>query len=285
MKKLLVLFAVSALSGTAYASSDCKQASSLRKQSKQSGSAESRVELAKQAVDLCPKFINYYNLGNTLAKQSQIDQARKTYHKALSSARKLSHEALAHGRLAQLDHQQGANQTAEAMNRLDLAFDLFREAGVEPNSWVQQLRKQVEDALVDDSGIVSARSIEKVLSTRSFVVRQKIDLRILFELDKATITDQGMKQIRELRKALTANLASGQRLVLTGHTDAQGSVDHNLDLSRRRAEAVKVALLAEATGLSGNQVDVDWKGESQLLYTGNTEEDHRRNRRVEVLLK
>jgi OOP family OmpA-OmpF porin len=91
--------------------------------------------------------------------------------------------------------------------------------------------------------------------------------------------------VRELRQLDAGAREAGARLhvILTGHTDADGSAEGNLALSRARAESVLAALpRAELTTLSFEARGV---GSGQPLATGTTDADKQRNRRVAVRIE
>jgi outer membrane protein OmpA-like peptidoglycan-associated protein len=66
---------------------------------------------------------------------------------------------------------------------------------------------------------------------------------ILFAFDDATITGQNAQILNTIRESIVP----GSRVVITGQTDAIGAADHNLALSRRRAEAVAQYLVLPKT--------------------------------------
>jgi outer membrane protein OmpA-like peptidoglycan-associated protein len=73
------------------------------------------------------------------------------------------------------------------------------------------------------------------------------------------------------------------RVIVTGHTDADGSADRNLALSRDRADAVVAAL---PTGELGSlRFESRGAGSSEPLSTGTTDADKQRNRRVAVRIE
>jgi outer membrane protein OmpA-like peptidoglycan-associated protein len=74
-----------------------------------------------------------------------------------------------------------------------------------------------------------------------------------------------------------------ERIVLIGHADYEGSCRHNEALARRRAAAVRQALLA--SGLRGPKIDVVALGERRPIDFASTREAHALNRRVEILVK
>jgi len=65
-----------------------------------------------------------------------------------------------------------------------------------------------------------------------------------------------------------------------GHTDSKGSNEHNMDLSNRRAIAVKTLLVQR--GIADNHIDVVGYGETMPVATNDTEAGRQKNRRVEI---
>jgi outer membrane protein OmpA-like peptidoglycan-associated protein len=72
------------------------------------------------------------------------------------------------------------------------------------------------------------------------------------------------------------------RLGIEGHTDNIASDRFNLDLSRRRAAAVKDALVTRH-GIDAARLTTGGAGESRPLDTNDTLEGRARNRRVELV--
>jgi outer membrane protein OmpA-like peptidoglycan-associated protein len=65
-----------------------------------------------------------------------------------------------------------------------------------------------------------------------------------------------------------------------GHTDSKGSDQYNMDLSNRRAIAVKNLLVQR--GIADNHVDVIGYGETMPVATNDSEAGRQKNRRVEI---
>ncbi len=74
-----------------------------------------------------------------------------------------------------------------------------------------------------------------------------------------------------------------KKLVLTGHTDNSGPDDVNLRLSRDRANDVKAKL--RKSGIAGEQIVTEAKGETQPKASNETREGRKANRRVSVVVK
>lgn len=75
----------------------------------------------------------------------------------------------------------------------------------------------------------------------------------------------------------------GARVVLVGHTDSVGSLEANLNLSRRRASSV-LNRLVERLGVAEAQVASDGAGALSPIASNLTEAGRALNRRVEVVL-
>lgn len=90
------------------------------------------------------------------------------------------------------------------------------------------------------------------------------------------------KESKELINFLAEKLKSNRQyfVELVGHTDIEGSEEFNLQLSRRRAEAVERILLD--AGISAGRIATKGVGEKELLYEEGTEEQLAKNRRVEI---
>jgi outer membrane protein OmpA-like peptidoglycan-associated protein len=69
-------------------------------------------------------------------------------------------------------------------------------------------------------------------------------------------------------------------ILVEGHTDSAGSEDYNLDLSERRADAVKGLIINR--GVAPQRVETAAYGESMPISSNETEAGRMRNRRVEI---
>jgi OOP family OmpA-OmpF porin len=72
-------------------------------------------------------------------------------------------------------------------------------------------------------------------------------------------------------------------IALVGHTDASGSLDANIALSERRAEAVAQVLI-DRYGVDRDRVTAKGVGFLSPRATNQTEEGRQKNRRVEVVV-
>jgi outer membrane protein OmpA-like peptidoglycan-associated protein len=105
------------------------------------------------------------------------------------------------------------------------------------------------------------------------------DLQILFEFNSAELTQQARDRLDVLGAALASNDLRPFNFQIAGHTDAVGAPQYNLDLSRRRAEAV-VDYLVTRWGIDIERLRARGFGMSRLLVP--SEGANAKNRRVEV---
>jgi outer membrane protein OmpA-like peptidoglycan-associated protein len=103
---------------------------------------------------------------------------------------------------------------------------------------------------------------------------------VLFNVDQAMLTAQGMATVQKLGQILTDN--PDRAVLVEGFTDSTGSTAHNLELSQRRAESVRNALMQ--MGIASNRVQTRGYGEAYPVAGNGTAGDRQLNRRVEIVL-
>lgn len=102
---------------------------------------------------------------------------------------------------------------------------------------------------------------------------------VFFDFDKSDLTPEAREILRQA--ADNARVANITRIEATGHADRAGTDKYNLKLSKRRAEAVQAELVR--LGLSGQEIGVAWKGETDPLVPTDDGVREPQNRRVEIV--
>jgi OOP family OmpA-OmpF porin len=103
---------------------------------------------------------------------------------------------------------------------------------------------------------------------------------IQFPVGKATLTPENYTLLSKVQKAIGT---FGQpSVIIEGHTDSTGSAQTNQELSQKRAEAVKIYLVANKT-LPANRIRATGYGPSRPLAPETTPEGRAMNRRIDVL--
>ena len=107
-------------------------------------------------------------------------------------------------------------------------------------------------------------------------VRSTLMEMVFFDYDRAEIRSDMQDVMSRKAAALRANPEVTLRV--EGHADERGSVEYNLALSLRRANAVREYLTG--AGLEASRFEVAAFGEEQPLETGQNEDAYARNRRA-----
>ncbi len=108
-----------------------------------------------------------------------------------------------------------------------------------------------------------------------------VNLHITFDSNAATIKDESQEKIKSFAKYLKA-APEGTTVSIEGYTDSSGNDAKNLVLSRKRAFAVRRALIAE--GVEKRMVRAYGKGSTNPIATNDTEEGRAENRRIEAVI-
>lgn len=103
---------------------------------------------------------------------------------------------------------------------------------------------------------------------------------VLFDVGQAVLKPGAYRSIEQIAQFLQAN--PERSIVVSGYTDNTGSEQLNLDLSQRRAEAVKQALVAR--NIDPNRIRVQAFGEAYPVAGNETAAGRQLNRRVEVMI-
>ncbi|MEA3410055.1 MAG: OmpA family protein [Pseudomonadota bacterium] len=104
----------------------------------------------------------------------------------------------------------------------------------------------------------------------------------LFAFDSAELSEEGKTAIEDYRREVRPELSAAFAGIIIGHTDSTGSADYNLDLSLRRAEAVRNYLVE--TGAPADKLRVVGRGVNDPIASNDTKEGQAQNRRVEIIV-
>ncbi len=83
-----------------------------------------------------------------------------------------------------------------------------------------------------------ARPLARPLGRPVQAARSSLDMRVEFASGSAELSDAARAEARQFASALRTPDLAPMQFTVEGHTDAVGDRDYNLDLSRRRAQAV-----------------------------------------------
>lgn len=100
-----------------------------------------------------------------------------------------------------------------------------------------------------------------------------------FDYDKSNITAENKKILQENSEWIKKN--ANYKVQIEGHCDSRGSIEYNLALGERRANAVKAYLVS--LGIPAARLSVISYGKEKPLDSAETEAAHGKNRRANFL--
>ncbi len=111
-------------------------------------------------------------------------------------------------------------------------------------------------------------------------IKITFDSGILFAVGKSDLQGEARTNLTNLATIL--NKYADTEVLIEGHTDATGSDESNLTLSRNRAQSV--ANYLEAQQVTATRFTIMGYGESQPVATNDSAEGRQANRRVELAI-
>ena len=262
---------------------NCRKGANFYNRAKSESDLRQVIAWLYKSVEVCPNFNAWYMLGVIHARRGEAVRALDAFTYARAVAGSSKAEALALARRGELLTSQG--QLSRAVHELELA----KRFHPEPTPvWLEESLKNARVRTYQ--GIVSANNIANTLIAGTqfsrdgrFAVRPAVNLPVHFEFDRADLNSAARRQVLELGRALTIAKMKQRSFLLVGHTDKRGSQAYNQVLSDQRALTVRAELERRFPSLSG-RLEAEGRGETELLYDGESEIDHMLNRRVKVTL-
>jgi len=136
-------------------------------------------------------------------------------------------------------------------------------------------QRRAQQAAADLARIASVKQ-----ESRGMVIT--LSGEVLFTSGKAELLPAAQAKLTEVANALTQQNPDAT-IVVEGHTDAQGSQTFNLDLSTRRATAVRDYLASH--GVAPDRIRAEGLGFSRPIGDNKTAEGRANNRRVEIVVQ
>jgi OOP family OmpA-OmpF porin len=140
---------------------------------------------------------------------------------------------------------------------------------------MNRANQATDQAQKDDQEIAQLRGV--ITNLDDYKVSNQAT--VLFKFNSAALSDEDKQQLDQL----ASNTGSMKRyfIAVEGYTDPTGDANYNLQLSRRRADAVVLYLSTERK-VPFYQIRTIGLGENNLVDPGKTREARAKNRRVEV---
>ena len=111
-------------------------------------------------------------------------------------------------------------------------------------------------------------------------IKITFDSGILFETNSSTLQYQAKTNISNL--AVILNKYPDTNILVTGHTDFDGTDEYNQSLSERRAKSVSDYTMGQ--GVNSSRLSIIGLGETEPVASNETVEGKQLNRRVEIAI-
>ena len=165
--------------------------------------------------------------------------------------------------------QQEIQMLQQQRTAAQMEADSLRRVAEEAHARLNQALEQLRGLIVE---------ITNIRETQRGLVISLSD--ILFDVDRATLKPGAEANIRRISAVLEQY--PDYRISVEGHTDATGADAYNQQLSERRAEAVRTALVAG--GVDPGRITSVGYGKTQPIASNDTPAGRQQNRRVEVVV-
>jgi outer membrane protein OmpA-like peptidoglycan-associated protein len=109
-------------------------------------------------------------------------------------------------------------------------------------------------------------------------IKITFDSGILYDIDQSNLRPVSKTNLAALAKIL--NKYPDTNILIEGHTDNTGTNDHNMTLSKERAQSVSLYL--STLEVQSARFSITGYGETQPIVTNDTPEGQQKNRRVDI---
>jgi len=204
-------------------------------------------------------------VANQKVRIAQETAKRKTAESAVTSSGAKRDQASLEARTAEADAaKQQAATAQETANQQAAALVAASAKAERDQAFIDQQEMQLKE--------LNARKTD-----RGLVITLG---DVLFSTNKAQLESGGMRNVRKLADFLKQY--PQRRVLVEGYTDSTGSNSFNQELSDRRANAVRTALID--MGISSDRVTTRGYGEDFPVASNDTAASRQMNRRVEIIL-
>lgn len=214
-----------------------------------------------------------------------IAAANVEYEATQAQLVKDTRQQLDQSQVALAESQRGNERTAgrlsaERESRLDVERRAAQaQSATQGELAAEKVARQAADVRADDATAALARLAAVKQEERGLVIT--LSGSVLFASDKSALLPSAQARLGQVASVL---LATRQRtLIVEGHTDSRGSESHNIDLSLRRAEAVRDFLIQK--GYDRELISAQGIGPSRPVADNKSAEGRANNRRVEIVKK
>lgn len=221
----------------------------------------SRAYIAKQRANIAAE------VGARYSAEQRLQQTSVERERIRTEAR--TREAQVAQERASAANQQAANAQAQVESERRRVEEQARQLAAQ-KSQLDAERERAAQMQKDLEALAAKQTARGVVVTLQDV---------LFDVGRAQLRSGGVRSLERVAGVLK-NYPE-RRVMVEGFTDSQGSDAYNVELSQRRAEAVKQQL--ENLGVPDERIETRAHGEAYPVADNSTPAGRQQNRRVEIL--
>ena len=211
----------------------------------------------------------------------KIDKLAYLANRKIAVAQEVAKQKSAEAEVAKSGQERTQIQLDQRTNEADQAKqneEQARLAALVARSDTAQAQRQTADAQARTAQLEAQLADLAAKKTERGMVITLGD--VLFGTDLSRLNPDGMRTAQKLAQVLQQNPM--RTVLIEGFTDSTGTAAHNLELSDKRASAVRKALLEQ--GVPDSRIATRGYGEAHPVTANDTAGNRQLNRRVEIVL-
>jgi outer membrane protein OmpA-like peptidoglycan-associated protein len=214
----------------------------------------------------------------TVLAEQTVTKAKQDFQDKQGQVAKKTQATLVKTRLQLTDAQAGQAQQAE---QLGVEHAARQEADSKAAASEQRALDSEQKTIAANEKTTAANDALAKLAAKDEERGLVITLSggVLFRSNDAQLLPAAQTKLDEVAVALLTN---GRPVSIEGYTDSKGSQSRNIDLSQRRAEAVRSYLISR--GLPSDRVVAKGMGPDRPIADNTSVEGRANNRRVEIVV-
>jgi outer membrane protein OmpA-like peptidoglycan-associated protein len=231
-----------------------------------------QIELMQQAARSAQQQAQ-----STQQELQQAQQQAQTTQQQLQQAQQQAQTTQEQLQQAQKTQEQLKQQAQQSATEAEKARQAAAAAQAELDRARMQLAQREEEARQLKMQQDLARIAATKADTRGIVVTLP---GIFFDPGKTQLKPGAKKPLQRIAEQLRGD--DRIRVTVEGHTDNTGTPEKNMDISEKRAEAVREYLVS--LGVPADRTMATGKGEAEPVATNKTAAGRQQNRRVELVI-
>jgi outer membrane protein OmpA-like peptidoglycan-associated protein len=173
--------------------------------------------------------------------------------------------------------QQSQQQAQQSASEAEKA----RQAAAAAQAELERTRQQLAERDAEAKQLRMEQELARIAATKSETRGIVVTLPgIFFDPGKSQLKPGAKKTLQRIAAQLKGD--ESIRVTVEGHTDNTGKPEKNMDISEKRAEAVREYLVSQ--GVPEDRVMATGKGESEPVATNKSPAGRQQNRRVELII-